>query len=244
MNKTKQINTFIKGPLGVLAGFGLILFILLNAVDRYSFDKAFYAHVYDHLGTAETIGISDEDLDKSTNVLLDYIKDDRLDIDVDVTLEDGTVEPMFNEREIMHMVDVKDLYLNAMKVKWIGLSFFILTSILFIFRYGWKNGSLHLFRAYRISLILFGTIVLVLTAFILLDFDRFWTSFHHVFFTNDLWILNPATDRMILMVPSYFFNELVKRIVYASIGGMVFSFIVLYLVKHTLKTVTPEQKGL
>jgi len=45
------------------------------------------------------------------------------------------------------------------------------------------------------------------------DFTSFWVSFHHLFFTNDLWLLNPETDVLIMMVPQQFFSDLVARII-------------------------------
>lgn len=44
------------------------------------------------------------------------------------------------------------------------------------------------------------------------DFNGFWTTFHQLFFTNDLWLLNPATDLMINLFPEAFFSHLVIRI--------------------------------
>ena len=44
------------------------------------------------------------------------------------------------------------------------------------------------------------------------DFNWFWTQFHHVFFTNDLWLLNPATSVLIQMVPEAFFSAIVTKI--------------------------------
>ena len=44
------------------------------------------------------------------------------------------------------------------------------------------------------------------------DFNNFWVSFHHVFFTNDLWMLDPAESRMIRMFQEAFFADMVGRI--------------------------------
>ncbi len=45
------------------------------------------------------------------------------------------------------------------------------------------------------------------------DFSTFWVSFHELFFTNDLWLLDPAKSVLINMVPAQFFYDLVMRIV-------------------------------
>ncbi len=53
-----------------------------------------------------------------------------------------------------------------------------------------------------------------LGAWILIDFDGFWTYFHHVFFPgNDLWLLDLRSDILIMIVPPEFFNHLVVTIV-------------------------------
>ena len=41
------------------------------------------------------------------------------------------------------------------------------------------------------------------------DFTSFWTWFHTIFFTNQLWLLDPNTDFMICMLPETIFYKLV-----------------------------------
>ena len=55
-----------------------------------------------------------------------------------------------------------------------------------------------------------------------LDFNEFWTMFHHIFFRNDLWLLDPNTDVLIMMVPETFFFNLVFRI----LGGFGLGYLV------------------
>ena len=54
-----------------------------------------------------------------------------------------------------------------------------------------------------------------------LDFNEFWTMFHHIFFRNDLWLLDPNTDILIMMVPETFFFHLVFRI----LGGFALGYL-------------------
>ena len=44
------------------------------------------------------------------------------------------------------------------------------------------------------------------------DFTKYFTIFHEIFFTNDLWLFDPATDYMIRMLPEGFFYDMVMRI--------------------------------
>ena len=44
------------------------------------------------------------------------------------------------------------------------------------------------------------------------DFGSAFTFFHHLLFTNDLWLLDPATDLLIRICPSGMFANLGLRI--------------------------------
>ena len=54
----------------------------------------------------------------------------------------------------------------------------------------------------------FLLIAVILIIFIAADFDRAFTVFHLLFFTNDLWILDPATDLLVNIVPFNFFIDI------------------------------------
>jgi integral membrane protein (TIGR01906 family) len=48
-----------------------------------------------------------------------------------------------------------------------------------------------------------GVVVLV-GVLSLLDFDGLWTRFHQVAFRNDMWLLDPRTDYLIMLFPEPF----------------------------------------
>lgn len=47
----------------------------------------------------------------------------------------------------------------------------------------------------------------------MVDFNRYFTYFHLIFFNNDLWLLNPNTDLLIQMLPEEFFISIFIRII-------------------------------
>ena len=53
-------------------------------------------------------------------------------------------------------------------------------------------------------------VIIALLAYI--DFNKYFTYFHLIFFSNDLWILNPETDLMIQMLPEDFFIGIAIKI--------------------------------
>ena len=100
----------------VLASLCLLLAVFLQIVDSSCFDRSFFARQYELAGSAQQIGVSDEDLMRMTDVLLDYLKDERQDISVQAEVH-GRMREIFDQREKDHMVDVKALYKTAVTVK-------------------------------------------------------------------------------------------------------------------------------
>lgn len=224
-----------KSWLSTFFGFLLILVLLLTSVDIFSFDRGFYQDQYEKLDVALNIGVSEQDITKATDVLLDYLQGKRDDMDVIVTI-DGELEPMFNQREIDHMVDVVVLYDNAMLVR--NLSLILSLAILLMLGVMYRKKALRLLaRGIQNASVVFGVILAFLATYALVDFYGFWTQFHHVFFTNDLWLLDPNTDNLILMVPGEFFFALVFRIVGGFVAALIVVNVLAFIVQRKKESV-------
>ena len=102
--------------LSAIAGLALFLSLLLTSIDLLCFNRSFFRFQYSINHTAESIGISEDGLMNATNALLDYMQDKRDDIKV-IEKVNGSEREVFDERETLHMVDVKNLYLNAMTTR-------------------------------------------------------------------------------------------------------------------------------
>jgi integral membrane protein (TIGR01906 family) len=200
-----------------LAYLAIFIAIIITAVDVMSFDLNFFRDFYSKNDSAEVIGVSFEDLMKSTEVLLDYTSGKIESMDVLVSIDERR-EMMFNKREVDHMVDVRDLYLGAVFIRNIAAGFFALILLVDIVRRKFSF-ELHWKAVKSASTIIFAIIAFIVMAAVI-DFNTFWTNFHLIFFRNDLWLLNPNTDRLILMVPLDFFIMLVTRIILASVTGL------------------------
>lgn len=195
----------------LLLGLSILVSLGLFAVDVCSFRRSFYEKEYSKLNTAADMGMTHADLMDATDILLDYLKDRRDDLNLQTTVNGQTVE-MFDGREKAHMVDVKALYRNAMRAAWIAAGLSVL--LILILAIGAKK---HRRTALKWVLAGFGLFMLVLGAaaiYAAVDFNSFWTNFHRLFFDNDLWLLY-EDERLIQMVPEQFFSDLVARIVAA-----------------------------
>lgn len=209
----------------------LILITIISIIDFWCFNKAFYQNEYKTLNTAEDIGMSQEDLNKTTDVLLDYLKDYDKTLDINVNVL-GINREVFNDKEKAHMIDVRNLYQNVLKVRTIGIIIYVITFVLLCFNSGLKEIKKQYLKALIVFLFIFGLIGI----FCLIDFDGFWLNFHYLFFPqNDLWLLDPRTDILIMMVPSKFFFDLCISIVLSILITLVGYYFIIKLLDKRLK---------
>jgi integral membrane protein (TIGR01906 family) len=84
-----------------------------------------------------------------------------------------------------------------------------------------QKGRLRRFAVYGIAIAAAGiTPVIILIILMNIDFYKYFTVFHEIFFTNDLWLLDPAADRLINIFPQDFFTDMAFSISYMYIGEM------------------------
>ena len=191
----------------VLAAMLLLVGILYSLVEGLMFDRSFYAEQYERYRQAEGIGMTQEDLMRATDTLLLHMEGKREDMVV-VAMVNGVEREVFNEQETVHMQDVNRLILGFSTFRYItfGVAGAALLSFFFVCREGRLLRICRILLAAGVCLIaVFG----VLGLWAALDFSTFWTSFHKLLFTNDLWLMDPNTSIMIQMFPAQFFSNFI-----------------------------------
>ena len=214
----KALSPYRQAPFGIriLAVFTCFLlviatlFVSVMLTVNLGADNFFYKE-YKKLDNARYMGMSTEDLTAATMQMIHYMEGSADSIDIDVTVYGETVS-MFNDRERAHMVDVRALYLG-----WVYATIGCL--VLFTAFWIWQRKRHGLFfpalwRGAGVLLI----VLIGLGIWVVLDFYSFWTCFHLLFFTNDLWLLDPETSRMINMMPLELFYDVVVRMALFFVG--------------------------
>ena len=199
----------IAWPLRMAALFVCLLFIisvLFSAVRLVINRPAFFYSEYARLDHARLMGMNTEDLTNATMQMVRYMEGSVPSIDLDVAVNGERVS-MFNDRERAHMVDVLVLYQNWRTVSYVS---FVLFALLIVFL---RKQPGEIARAFLNASKVFVLLLAAIAVWVLFDFSSFWTAFHHLFFTNDLWLLDPATSRMINMMPLQLFYDIVMFVV-------------------------------
>ncbi len=181
------------------------LFLVLRLTIK---QPAYFAGRYEELDIESSTGISVGDCTRAVYRLVEYMEGGVDDIQLTVS-ENGSDVEMYNWQEIEHMKDVRALYQGFRAFMWISFGLFGLSLVLII----WKKELAALWEGGLIwALAVILAAVLILGAWVLIDFNSFWTGFHRLFFTNDLWLMNPAVCRMIRICPIELFYGIVLRI--------------------------------
>ncbi len=181
-----------------------LLFILiiisgsLNFIVRYDF-------IYDY-------NIATYSIDERTSLNLDKIKEINFNIKTYFFDENELLDvDIYSNKEILHMKDVKhimNLIFNLGKI--LSIVFCVLIFLLHSYF------EVHLNKVIFYSVILFSSILILLGVSFLLFFQEIFIIFHKIAFNNDLWILNPNTDYLLMMFPEDFFRDVAVLILLSS----------------------------
>lgn len=208
----KKIEQYAPVGLAVLASVCAVLVSIVLVLEFWTYNDAFFTQQYQSYGAAQTIGVTEETLREVTDVLQDYLAGKRDNLDC-VTERAGAQQEFFNQREKDHMDDVVLLFDFARLVKKNGLLLMALALLgLWGLRREQKDALRIASRGYMRTMGVVLALALVALALIVPNFDAAWRFLHTVVFSNDLWVLDPATDMLINLVPLPFFMGISARI--------------------------------
>ncbi len=188
---------------GLLTAFCLMCAILVTAVEAVVYwNDGYFEKEYRKYNVLRHVPMEMNSLLYVTEEMMDYLRGDRKDLNIQVPIN-GRIQEFFNEKEKRHMNDVKELFLAAERLRTQGLWTAALAGLLLL----WRRQIGILLRTLQWGVGLFlaavGTIAFLAAA----SFTKYFTWFHLLLFDNNDWLLNPATDRLINIVPEGFFRD-------------------------------------
>lgn len=195
-------NQVVSYALGILFSFCLIVTLLITSVEAVTYwTPGYYEREYSKYNVTEDVHMEMDDLLDVTTEMMAYLRGNREDLHVP-TIVDGQPREFFNDREIAHMEDVRGLFVGALVLRRICIvTAFVCVALLWLLK---ADIALVVPRSVCWGTGLFFAIICVLGLVISTDFTKYFVIFHHIFFNNDLWLLDPATDLLINIVPEPF----------------------------------------
>jgi integral membrane protein (TIGR01906 family) len=151
----------------------------------------------------------------------DYFNNDLNQITINISLHGDNVPNLFNEKEILHMYDVKQLVKMVYLVQLYSAILLSMGCVFILFNPSTNRGILTLKYFSRGGMFTFSLVIAV-SVLAIIGFDRLFLFFHLVSFSNESWILDPRHDYLIAMFPQGFFFDCTVAIAFLTLleGGI------------------------
>lgn len=206
--RIKTRDRYIRKLLTLIIATLLVLISLSTAIRYGVTEEGFYDKTFEKLDSRSKVSLNEKDFEAVKDLIIDYVDLKTKDFSVMVTLDGKSVD-FFNDKERSHMEDVGKLFVLNRNVQMGAMAL-----VLLIYAFG--KYALKQRRLFIDGLILSGVVMLVFIAILGIaatqDFTGVFIKFHELFFSNELWLLDPATDRMIVLLEEGFFSAMALRI--------------------------------
>jgi len=163
-------------------------------------DRDFMVRGFRDNQVAVTTGLDDAQLQRVADAFVAYFQGPPGQIQMQVTAF-GQSRPLFNDREVAHMEDVQALIQFFLRMQMIAVAFVVVRlAVAVVF----DRSVVPVGRDMLWSTGLMVALVVLVSVLSFLDFDALWTRFHQIAFRNDLWLLDPSRDYLIMLFPEPF----------------------------------------
>ena len=212
--------------LGITAKWLFIMclpFLLLTASIGWAVNSLWlYQHGFTKYSVSQTTGLPEAELEKAARGLINYFNSDEEYISLAVVKDDQSFE-LFNQREVIHLKDVKGLI-------WLGY-WVLLGTVIYTLTYAavslfWRRKRY--WRRLAWGVVGGGSVTFALMLALglgtLLGFDQLFLQFHLLSFANPFWQLDPSKDYLIMLFPQGFWYDATLFCALVTIaGGVVLS---------------------
>ena len=180
----------------------LPLLLLTASIGGAVNSLSLYKYGFEKYNVDQTTGLTEAELEKAAAGLINYFNSDEEDISLTV-IKDGKPFVLFNEREVAHLRDVKGLF---------RLDYWVLLgTLIYALAYAgvslWRKNRRQLARGLVGGSGLTLALMLALGLGTLLNFNQLFLQLHLISFTNELWLLDPSKDYLIMLFPRGFWYD-------------------------------------
>ncbi len=214
-SENKRMHLWIRRLVGIVIGICSVLIMIISAIEIAAYaDYGFYEKEYEKYNVNNPVGIVNVEMDeliRVTEEMMSYLRGDREDMVIYAEI-DGTEKEMFNVREKYHMADVRELFIKGLEIRRLSVIIIVLGLLSLSLVYGWKRSLKSVVINVKRVIYAVWAFAAVVGAAALVDFTTVFHIFHYIFFDNMMWVLDPATSRLINMLPEGFFVDIVIRI--------------------------------
>ena len=202
-----QMSKIIKNTVSHITALAGVIVILYIAFFGEVMNDSFLKDINIKIGMHEKLGMSEEDLGKVAQSMVYFTKGETDTLQVRVTMW-GTERDFYNEKEILHIEDVRNLVRNVRAfVLGCGVICILGTIILVC-----TKDLSKLAYAFLNSLIMVAGIAAVIGLLAVVDIQSVINGFHYLFFNNDLWKMDGRKDMVVWLFTEEMYGSAIARI--------------------------------
>ena len=208
-------RTFTSSIAAFICGLCLLLVLLITSLQAVCYWLPdWWRNEYAKYDTPSNVRgeMSLDDAVHVTEDMLEYCigRLDTLD-DTEATI-DGVTAPFFTDREKAHLYDCRVLFQDGIRARVIACLLLAALATFIYVHSGKEKTPAILVRGWLRSLCFVAILSVIIAILCMIDFTQVFTVFHHIFFDNDMWILDPAKDNLINIMQEDVFADAAKWI--------------------------------
>ena len=186
----------------VILAASIPVLIVSGTVNAYARSAELYRYGFAKYRISQATGISNAQLDEVAQRMADFLDGKQQSPQVTARVN-GTDRLLYNEKELVHLDDVRSIISIFKTLQIVAiLSFLVAGALVFA-----ALGVRRLLRGILAGTIATVSLMGLLAVWALVDFYSLFYLFHLVSFSNDLWLLDPTRDYLIMMFTESFFYD-------------------------------------
>ncbi|HEX8969102.1 MAG TPA: TIGR01906 family membrane protein [Chloroflexota bacterium] len=209
MNLAPDLLDWARGLLSVAFVVLLPMLIIGTSVRGVFTDRELILNGFRDNQVGVTTGLDDAQLQRVADAFVSYFQAPRGQMQMQIVAF-GQPRLLFNDRETAHMEDVQALVQFFLRMQLVAAA---VVAVRLVVGLAFERAVAPIGREMLWSMGLMIAAVVVVGSYALIDFDAFWTRFHQVAFRNDLWLLDPRRDYLIMLFPEPFWFTATIRFV-------------------------------
>lgn len=226
----QRIRPWLSRMAGFLLALSLAMLMLAALVDGMGTSAPLMLSIMRRVAPAASTGLPDAEYPGVTRMITAYLAGETDAFQYSWTDAEGVTYLAFRQNEQQHMADCRSLFalcrgvgMAAVAAVWVALAACL---------------ALRMWRREAQGFLAGGGCVLALAAALILwgliDFDSLFVLFHRISFDNGLWLMDPAANLLIRLMPIDFFTTYAALLGASWLGGMLLTLLLAAaILKHS-----------
>ena len=226
----QRIRPWLSRTAGFLLALSLATLMLASLIDGMGTSAPLMLSIMRRYAPAETTGLPEAEYPGMARMITAYLAGGTDTFQYSWTDADGVTYLAFRENEQQHMADCRALFVLCRGVAMAAMAAVCVTLGACLALRAWRKAA----QGFLVG----GGCVLALAAALMLwgliDFDSLFVLFHRLSFDNGLWLMDPAANLLIRLMPIRFFTTYAALLGVSWLGGMLLTLLLASaILKHS-----------